>query len=578
MDNQKTQKLLENDVPSDHAFDDDTQSSFGSDSANDGVSTDDSESINQAPQKFKITDMPKPTFFIIAMELCERFAFYGLRSILTTYMVHKLHYGEDTAKAIYSYTCSIAYFMPLFGGYVADALLGKFWTIFAFSVIYVAGSTTLAVTSIAASRVGAFVGLAGIAIGTGGIKPCVAAFGAEQLRTTNAAALSTYFLFFYFCINAGSVLSTLLMPVIRSEFSFSVAFVIPAVLLFIALVIFTIGRKWYIIHPPQGSVLTKMVKVICAARREKKAVAASGAPVDLTPLINTRRKRRHLEDGVLSAPRPDTEPHWLDFAKRSRPVGDVEDTKKIWSLLPIFAALPIFWTLFDQQGSSWVLQADKLDRNVFGHLVQPEQVQALNACSVLILVPIFDGVIYPFLRNRGFQVSHLGRMLVGMVFAASAYLFAAWNDHAIATQGLHVVPIYHQLPQYLIMTIAEILISVTGLDLAYTQAPASAKATVAAIYNLTTAVGDLLAGVVFSAFTFSAMHFSLLCAGLMGVNICIFALIAVWYNRNVACYEEDEDEPLPGQEHDDTDKLDINSSGAGDVDQLLGAGVATSSD
>ncbi len=505
--------------------------------------------------KFGLKDMPRPVFFIIIMELCERFSYYGLRSILTKYLRYGLNFEENQAKAIYSYFTGFAYFMPIFGGFIADAVLGKFWTIFTFTLFYITGFITMAVTAIDHLRWGCFLALGLIAVGTGGIKPCVGAFGGEQLGSDNPALVSTYFHIFYFTINLGSVCSTLLTPIIRKQFSFALAFAIPAGLLAIAILAFNLGRPWYNRTPPKGSVLAKMLSVICTARREKKRLDTTGEIINPQEIINQRRKRVHIVNGVESPPMPDTEPHWLDYAKLSKPAEDVDDTKKVWNLLPIFCALPIFWALFDQQGSSWVLQADKMNRVVFDIEILSEQVQALNAGFILMCVPIFDGIIYPFFRNRGFKVTHLSRMIVGMFFAGSAYLFAAWNDWAIAENGVGVVPIYKQLPQYLIMTVAEVLISVTGLDFAYTQAPKSAKATVSSLYLLTTATGDTLAGIAFSSLKIKPMYFSLMCSGLMGLNIIMFFFIARWYDNNVACYTEDEVEQIEGTGEKATDSL-----------------------
>ncbi len=524
-------------------------------------------SADSAPveKPFSIKDLPLPVVFILIVELCERFSYYGLRALLSSYLVDELDFSEDGAKAVFAYTVSVAYAMPIVGGFVADSFLGKFMTIAVFSAVYVAGSTGLATSALDPTRWAAFGALFLISIGTGGIKPCVSSFGADQMKTNDPHALSTYFHVFYFAINLGSVVSIILTPIIRDAYSsYAIAFFVPASLLLLAVIIFLLGRPRYVLHPPQGSVLSLIARVMCSACRERKRVEAAGE--DVTLLITTPPRNSVVTsasgagaldaggalvdpatlssdaDYVSAAP---PQPHWLDYAKLKFSVRDVEDVKRVWFILPIFAALPIFWMLFDQQGSTWVLQAKHMDRKVLGYNVRAEQVQALNAVIVLICVPLFDGLIYPLLERLGRKPSPLGRMMVGMLIASSAFVSAGLVDLKIAKDGDMKVSILYQIPQYVIISIAEVLLSVTGLEFAYDSAPASMKSTVTAIFLLTTALGNTLSGIMFSLINLSNANFSFLCSGLMIANLFLFFFIAAYYTRTVANLppvgEEEED-------------------------------------
>lgn len=194
---------------------------------------------------------------IIGNELCERFSYYGLRAILVLYLTEGLNWQEDFAISIYSYWVALAYFMPLLGGYVSDSYLGKYRTIIYFSLIYCSGSIILAVTAISPQVWGCVLGLILIGIGTGGIKPCVSSFGADQFLTTVAPskrehAISVFFHVFYFAINLGSVFSFIFTPLLREHAGYDIAFGVPAILLLVATAIFWSARKQYVILPPTG--------------------------------------------------------------------------------------------------------------------------------------------------------------------------------------------------------------------------------------------------------------------------------------------------------------------------------------
>lgn len=205
---------------------------------------------------------------ILGSELCERFSWYGLRAILVLYFNQSLGWSKDASISMFSYSSALAYFMPLLGGYLSDSRLGKYRTILYFSMLYVGGCTMLAVSALDRMVWLSILGLVFIGVGTGGIKPCVSSFGADQFtqrRCINAAEvahreheISSFFHFFYFSINLGSVGSFIVTPLLRQHFGYSVAFAVPAVLLAIATLIFWSARNTYYRSPPAGSVLTQL--------------------------------------------------------------------------------------------------------------------------------------------------------------------------------------------------------------------------------------------------------------------------------------------------------------------------------
>ena len=170
-----------------------------------------------------ISTMPPGVPYIIGNEAAERFSFYGMRSILivfmTTYMVNKLgmpdRMSDAEARGYFSMFVSAVYFLPILGAILAEVFLGKYNTIFWLSIVYCAGHFALALND---TRLGLMIGLGLIALGSGGIKPCVSANVGDQFGDSNKHLLSKVFGWFYFSINAGSSVSMYLVPLLLANF------------------------------------------------------------------------------------------------------------------------------------------------------------------------------------------------------------------------------------------------------------------------------------------------------------------------------------------------------------------------
>lgn len=217
---------------------------------------------------------PKSVGFIISNEFCERFCYYGMRTILVLYLTRKLAYDDDTATIIYHVFTMLVYFMCTFGAILSDSWLGKFNTILYLSIVYACGSVIIALGAIPTlnlpGQTMTLIGLALIALGSGGIKPCVAAFGGDQFEMpAQAAQMATYFSLFYFAINAGSLISTSVTPLLRqdvkcfdSDDCYSLAFGVPGVLMVVSIFVFVFGKFLYKITPPAGNMVVLVSKCI----------------------------------------------------------------------------------------------------------------------------------------------------------------------------------------------------------------------------------------------------------------------------------------------------------------------------
>ncbi|XP_046824212.1 peptide transporter family 1 isoform X1 [Vespa crabro] len=349
---------------------------------------------------------PKSVFFIISNEFCERFSYYGMRTVLTLYLINVLNYPDSTAIVIYHVFTMFIYFFPLFGAILADSILGKYHTIFYVSIIYAVGQLLLAFS--AAPPLGlpprefALLGLFLIAVGSGGIKPCVSAFGGDQfVLPQQEQQLSTFFSVFYFSINSGSLISSFLTPILRSDVTcfgdktcYSLSFLVPAVLMSMSIVIFMLGKPLYKIVDLQGNVVVDVTKCVCYAIKKK---------------IQSKKKVDHWLD------------HSVDLYGRKL----VEDIKDSLQVLKMFLPLPIFWALFDQQGSRWTIQATRMDSKVGNFLIQPDQMQVFNPLLVVIFIPIFETCIYPIFSKIRLLNTPLKKLTIGGLLAALSFVISA---------------------------------------------------------------------------------------------------------------------------------------------------------
>ncbi|XP_047421166.1 solute carrier family 15 member 2 [Sciurus carolinensis] len=353
---------------------------------------------------------PLSIAFIVVNEFCERFSYYGMKAVLTLYFLYFLHWNEDTSTSVYHAFSSLCYFTPILGAAIADSWLGKFKTIIYLSLVYVLGHVLKSLGAIpvlggkVVHTILSLVGLSLIALGTGGIKPCVAAFGGDQFEEKHAEERTRYFSVFYLSINAGSLISTFITPMLRGDVQcfgddcYALAFGVPGLLMVIALVVFAMGSKMYKKPPPEGNIVAQVIKCIWFA-------------------ISNRFKNR-------SGDIPKRQ-HWLDWASEKYPKHLIMDVKALTRILFLYIPLPMFWALLDQQGSRWTLQATKMNGNLGFFVLQPDQMQVLNPFLVLIFIPLFDLVIYRLIAKCGISFSSLRKMAIGMILACLAFAVAA---------------------------------------------------------------------------------------------------------------------------------------------------------
>ncbi|WP_434381413.1 POT family MFS transporter [Melittangium boletus] len=409
-----------------------------------------------APGRF-----PPQIPYIIGNEACERFSFYGMRNILTVFLIDYLlrnavpDEGARTAqaKSLMHLFMAGVYFFPLLGGYLADRWLGKYRVILWLSLVYCLGHAFLALFEHNAT--GFYAGLVLISVGSGGIKPCVSAMVGDQFTAENKHLVKRVFAIFYWTINFGSFFASLLIPLTLKHLGPAVAFGIPGVLMFVATIIFWAGRKHYVVVPPTGPNPHSFLKVLGSALRGPKQGE-----------------------------------HWLDGARREHPAEAVEGAKAVLRVSTLLLpTIPFFWMLFDQKASTWVIQARAMDPQVGPFTFQPSQMQFINPALVMILIPLLVGLVYPAFQRMGWELTPLRRMPLGLAVGAFSYAIAGYFQ-VVLERGA-VLNIAWQLLPYVVLTLAEILVSTTGLEFAYTQAPREMKGIVQSLWLLTSTLANV---------------------------------------------------------------------------------------
>jgi proton-dependent oligopeptide transporter, POT family len=432
------------------------------------------------------TGMPGGVPFIVTNEAAERFSYYGMRAILVVFMTRFLMDArgmpapmtDAEAREWFHVFAAAVYFTPLAGAVLSDVVLGKYRTILALSAVYCAGHLALALDD---TRLGLTTGLALIAIGSGGIKPCVSAHVGDQFGESNAHLLSKVFGWFYLAINLGAFLSSLLTPWLLDHAGPHVAFAVPGVLMLAATWVFWLGRHRFVHVPPAGTAFLRELR---------------------EPSVRLR----------------------------------------LWRLCGIYVFVAVFWSLYDQTASAWVQQAEHMNRNFLGVQWLPAQVQAINPLLILALVPVFTAWIYPA-AEKVVRVTAIGKIACGLFLTIPAFLIPAWAQSQIAA-GL-APSIGWQLLAYVIITAAEVLVSITCLEFSYTQAPRTLKSFVMSLYFLSITAGNLLTSAVNALIQnadgtarISETSYYLLFAGFMTAAAVVFVVAGRGYRESAILQDE----------------------------------------
>ena len=250
-----------------------------------------------------------------------------------------------------------------------------------------------------------------------------------------------------------------------------------------ATIVFVAGSAMYVKKPPSSDASSlKVIKVIASATLGR-----------LRAFVSRDGERRNS---------------WLEYADISKYSRDfIRETRIVLGIVTVFAPISLFWALYDQQGSRWTYQAIMMNGKIGPISIKPEQMGVFNAILILLLIPAFDRIIYPTLGQLGVSMQPLAKIFWGMSLAAFSFVLAAGLQFLIESKGTFIdnredtgtmicesgcVHVLWQIPQYFILTCGEVMLSITGLEFAYSQAPESMKAVCSAAWLLTVAAGNLV--------------------------------------------------------------------------------------
>jgi POT family proton-dependent oligopeptide transporter len=369
-----------------------------------------------------------------------------MKSILTVFMAHYILNKSGVLAPMqpneaYKYSHYFVfgvYFLPILGAILADGFLGKYWTILSLSIVYCFGHLTLAFMDTSfgiavGERTMLMLGLTLICLGAGGIKPCVSANVGDQFGESNRHLLSKMFGWFYFSINAGSFISTLLCPwlLANSHYGPRWGFGIPGVAMLIATLFFWAGRKKMVHVPPAG----------------------------------------------------------LDYLRET---FSRQGLATLGRIAMVYIFILFFWALWGMSnGIEWTLQAEKMNLHWFGMDLLAAQVQTANPILILLFIPLVNYVIYPMI-DRVFPLTPLRKIGIGLFLTALSFVVIVWIQAQI--DAALRPSVNWQLLGYIILTLGEAMVSITGLEFSYTQAPNSMKSSVMALWLLTVACGEFFDG------------------------------------------------------------------------------------
>nr|XP_043619594.1 protein NRT1/ PTR FAMILY 8.2-like [Erigeron canadensis] len=532
----------------------------------------------------------KACFFIIATASFERLAFFGMSANLLLYFKYELNEHSATASRNLSNWTGACYIAPLFGAFVADGYVGKYWTIASTSIVYAIGITLLTLSASApewmstlfttdaynvtdAQTIICFTALYLVAVASGGLKACIAAYGADQFDDNDKAEKkfkSSYFNWYYQMMNIGNLLAHSLVVWVQDNVGWDWGFGIPALAMATGVVLFFSGTWFYRNHKPRGSPMTSFFQVVVASLKKKNTIVPTDALLlyeisGANSTITGSRKLDHttnfrfFDKAAVETP--------SDRAKGSiNPwslctVTQVEELKTMLRLLPIWITGIIFSTARSQMDNLVVLQGSFMDTQVgkSSFNIPPASLSTFGILSVIFWVPVYDQIIVPLTRKltnhpngltqlqrigTGYFISIFSMLSAGILEVIRLNIVKRHNYYEISPIP---ISIFWQVPQFLLMGCAEVFTLVGQMEFFYEQVPDSMRSLGSALRLMIIAMGNytssLLVSIVIKVTTKDGkpgwipdnlnygklQNFFWLLAVLSLINLGVFVVVAKWH-------------------------------------------------
>ncbi|XP_055924089.1 solute carrier family 15 member 1 isoform X2 [Eupeodes corollae] len=396
-------------------------------------------------------------------------------------------------------------FCPIIGAILADSYLGNTRTISSFYFIYALGWIFLIVTSLPSIGISltflVSLSLLLISIGNGSVRACITSLGALQFKIPEQSHLLTeYFSLYYFVYYFGIFLSKLLPPMVRATTSgsYPVVFGTLASSFLASWIFFTIGKIFY--RPEKFSHENILVKTYGCIK---------------VALVNKWKQGSVVKN------------NWLHHAIGQYEESFVNDVSKVLKIFKLFIPLTIYSALLAQQDSSWTFQASQMNTTVWGVTLQADQAKAMGPVLLFIFIPLWQYILGPILRHFDMEMNALQSVTLGGVCSALSFIAAGVLQELIYTEPYKSISIAWQVPQFALLMMGELFLSIPGLQFAFTQAPLSMKSVVTAGWFLNNAFGNLLVVIITEMDIFESQSSGyFFYAVLMIVCIIVFSLLA----------------------------------------------------
>ena len=414
----------------------------------------------------------------------ERFTYYGMRAILVLFLVAAVTDGglgldDKTANAIYGLYISGTYLLSLFGGWIADRLIGQQRSVFAGGVLIMLGNACLAVGD---TRL-FFIGLIVIVLGVGLLKPNISAIVA-QLYPEGGSRRDAGFSIFYMGINVGATLGSFFVPIVAARLGWNAGFALPAIGMLFGLVQFQLTKQY--LHGAGAKALGERASwwpvIVFVAIVGIVTLLAITGQLKLDPVAISKGA-----NWVLVALAAAYFAYLLLFAGLER-----DERSRVWVMIALFTGCAMFWAGFEQAGASFNLFADRhTDRMILGWDMPAGVLQAVNPAFIIIFAPVF-AAIWVALGKRNLDPSSPAKFGLGLILMGAGFLVMYWAAGYVV-QGQKVLPTWLLLT-YLLHTFGELCLSPVGLSSMTKLAPARFVGQVMGVWFLATAVGNNLAG------------------------------------------------------------------------------------
>ncbi|KAL2952481.1 hypothetical protein AAZX31_19G113600 [Glycine max] len=478
--------------------------------------------------------------FILANEVCDRFASAGFHGNLISYLTQELNMPLVSASNTLTNFGGTSSFTPLIGAIVADSFAGRFWTITVASLIYELGLISITVSAIlpqfrpppCPTQVNCqeatssqlwilYISLLLTSVGSGGIRPCVVPFSADQFdMTKNGVASRKWNLFnwYFFSMGLASLSALTIVVYIQDNMGWGWGLGIPCIAMLISIIAFVLGSPLYKTVKPEGSPLVRLAQVTVAAIKKRKEALPEDpqllyhnweldTPISLEGRLLHSNQYKWLDKAAIvteeEARDQTTTPNLWKLATVHR----VEELKSIIRMLPIWASGILLITSSSHLHSFVIQQARTMDRHLSPSFqISPASMSIFSVLTMMSGVVLYERLFVPFARRFtgnpsgitclqrmgiGFIINIIATVVAGLMemkrksFAAKYHLL----DDPKATIPISV---FWLVPQYCLHGVAEIFMSVGHLEFLFEQAPESMRSSATALYCITTAIGNYM--------------------------------------------------------------------------------------